>query len=168
MARSCACRTVGFNSPRSQASRRSSFTFSRLATGSGEYPLSCRAQVSTVGLTSAGVDVLIFNGKVRNRPNNSRNSWPGQKRIQAALFCHFPGYSASLPFLSPRWLWGQTFSACKPPPFVAQAKQISSANPPFLPRRSVSCLLTQTTRRPIGPRTQRVARPSHVPDWLRE
>ena len=60
MARFCACRTVGFKSPRSQASRRSGFTRSRLATGSGGYPLSCRAQVSTVGLTSAGVEVLIF------------------------------------------------------------------------------------------------------------
>ena len=51
---------MGFKSPRSQASRRSGFTFSRLATGSGGYPLSCRAQVSTVGLTSAAVEVLIF------------------------------------------------------------------------------------------------------------
>jgi hypothetical protein len=31
-----------------------------LATGSGGYPLSCRAQMSTVGLTSACVEVLIF------------------------------------------------------------------------------------------------------------
>ena len=67
---------MGFKSPRSQASRRSGFTFSRLATGSGGYPLSCRAQVSTVGLTSAGVEVLIF--KIYPIPSALGNSRKNQ------------------------------------------------------------------------------------------
>ena len=86
MARSWACRTVGFESPRSHASRRSSFTFSRLATGSGGYPLSCRAQVSTFGLTSAGVEVLIIKlYPIFSALGNSRNNQDLEASIYESL-----------------------------------------------------------------------------------